>query len=98
MARCYLDNSRRFNSLLAVTLLRLNAEPGNLRAKQPIEPRSLNSAANLGGDIMSVDLTGGHPDMDYDEHRRTYKGFLVGAQVLIAIVAVILVGMLVFLV
>ncbi len=47
---------------------------------------------------MSVDLTGGHPDMDYDEHRRTYKGFLIGAQLLIAIVAVILVGMLVFLV
>ena len=46
---------------------------------------------------MSVDLTGGHPDMDYDEHRRTYKGFLVGAQVLVAAVLVILIGMAVFL-
>lgn len=46
---------------------------------------------------MSVDLSGGHPDMDYDEHRRTYKGFLVGAQVLIALVVAILVGMTIFL-
>lgn len=46
---------------------------------------------------MSVDLTGGHPDMDYDEHRRTYKAFLMGAQLLIGLVVVILVGMAVFL-
>ncbi|MEQ8825084.1 MAG: aa3-type cytochrome c oxidase subunit IV [Filomicrobium sp.] len=47
---------------------------------------------------MSVDLSNGHPDMDYDEHRRTYKGFLIGSQVLCVLVAVILIGMAVFLV
>lgn len=47
---------------------------------------------------MSVDTSGGHPDMDYDEHRRTYKGFLVGAQLLIVTVIAILVGMAIFLV
>lgn len=47
---------------------------------------------------MSVDLSGGHPDMDYDEHRRTYKAFLIGAQVLTAFVVVLLVGMAYFLV
>ncbi len=46
---------------------------------------------------MSVDLSGGHPDMDYEEHRRTYKGFLIGSQVLIVLVIAILVGMAVFL-
>lgn len=47
---------------------------------------------------MGVDLSGGHKDMDYDEHRRTYKGFLIGTQVLVVSVIVLLVGMLVFLV
>lgn len=47
---------------------------------------------------MGVDLSGGHKDMDYEEHRRTYKGFLIGTQVLIAIVIVLLIGMAMFLV
>ncbi len=47
---------------------------------------------------MSVDLSGGHPDMDYEEHRRTYKGFLIGTQVLVAFVAILLIGMAFFLV
>ncbi len=47
---------------------------------------------------MSVDLSGGHPDMDYEEHRRTYKGFLIGTQVLIAFVVILLIGMAYFLV
>lgn len=47
---------------------------------------------------MSVDLSGGHKDMDYEEHRRTYKAFLMGAQLLIATVAVLLIGMALFLV
>ncbi len=47
---------------------------------------------------MAVDLSGGHKDMDYEEHRRTYKGFLIGTQVLVVGVVVLLIGMLVFLV
>lgn len=47
---------------------------------------------------MGVDLSGGHKDMDYEEHRRTYKGFLIGTQVLIVGVAALLIGMFVFLV
>ncbi len=47
---------------------------------------------------MSVDLTGGHPDMDYEEHRRTYKGFLIATQVLVAFIVILLIGMAYFLV
>ncbi|MDX2257735.1 MAG: aa3-type cytochrome c oxidase subunit IV [Hyphomicrobiaceae bacterium] len=47
---------------------------------------------------MSVDLSGGHKDMDYDEHRRTYAGFLRGAQILVLFVAALLIGMAYFLV
>ncbi len=25
---------------------------------------------------MSIDTSGGHPDMDYKEHQRTYNAFL----------------------
>ena len=25
---------------------------------------------------MSVDTSGGHPEMDYPEHERTYNGFI----------------------
>ncbi len=25
---------------------------------------------------MSVDTSGGHPEMDYEEHERTYRGFV----------------------
>ncbi len=47
---------------------------------------------------MSVDTSDGHPAMDYREHTRTYHGFLVGSGVLLVLVALILFGMLVFLV
>ena len=47
---------------------------------------------------MSVDTKNGHPAMDYPEHMRTYKGFLAGSVVLIAFVALLLIGMLVTLV
>jgi Bacterial aa3 type cytochrome c oxidase subunit IV len=47
---------------------------------------------------MSVDLTRGHPDMDYKEHERTYKAFLLGAKILIVFVALLLIGMAIFLV
>ena len=40
---------------------------------------------------------GGHPDMDYAEHERTYDGFLVFVQWGIIVNVLILVGMAVFL-
>jgi hypothetical protein len=47
---------------------------------------------------MSIDTTGGHPDMDYREHVRTYNGFIKGTVVLTVIVVLILAGMAAFLV
>ncbi|MGE0766857.1 MAG: aa3-type cytochrome c oxidase subunit IV [Hyphomicrobiaceae bacterium] len=47
---------------------------------------------------MSVDTSGGHPAMDYKEHLRTYDGFLRATVVLVVLCALILLGMLFFLV
>jgi hypothetical protein len=47
---------------------------------------------------MSVDTSQGHPAMDYAEHVRTYNGFIKGSIILVVLVAIILFGMLVFLV
>lgn len=47
---------------------------------------------------MSMDFKDGHPAMDYHEHGRTYAGFIRGAVVLSVLVALLLIGMLVFLV
>ncbi len=47
---------------------------------------------------MSIDTTDGHEAMDYREHIRTYNGFIKGTVVLVVLVALILFGMLVFLV
>jgi Bacterial aa3 type cytochrome c oxidase subunit IV len=42
------------------------------------------------GSFMAVDPSGGHPDMDYQEHLRTYSGFLRATIVLVVLVAVVL--------
>lgn len=47
---------------------------------------------------MSIDTSDGHKAMDYREHIRTYDGFLKGSIALIVLVALILFGMLIFLV
>lgn len=47
---------------------------------------------------MSIDTTDGHKAMDYREHVRTYNGFIKGTIALIVICAIILLGMLIFLV
>jgi hypothetical protein len=47
---------------------------------------------------MSLDTTNGHPAMDYPEHVRTYDGFVKGTVILIVLIAIILLGMLIFLV
>jgi hypothetical protein len=39
---------------------------------------------------MAIDPTAEHPAMDYDEHRRTYKGFVRATMIVIALVAVVL--------
>jgi len=33
-------------------------------------------AWNFRGDAMQIDPTQGHPAMDYNEHQRTYAGFV----------------------
>jgi len=47
---------------------------------------------------MAVDTSEGHPAMDYKEHLRTYEAFLRASVALVVICALILFGMLVFLV
>jgi hypothetical protein len=47
---------------------------------------------------MSDHATGGHPDMDYAEHNRTYAGFLTATKICLSAVILVLVGMYIFLV
>ncbi|MGE3065413.1 MAG: aa3-type cytochrome c oxidase subunit IV [Hyphomicrobiaceae bacterium] len=47
---------------------------------------------------MAVDTSRGHAAMDYDEHLRTYSGFIRGTIVLCVLVALILIFMAAFLV
>ena len=47
---------------------------------------------------MSIDTSHGHPAMDYKEHTRTYDGFIKGTVVLAVLIALLLLGMLFFLV
>ena len=47
---------------------------------------------------MTIDTSDGHKAMDYREHVRTYEGFLKGTVVLVVVTALILFGMLIFLV
>jgi hypothetical protein len=46
---------------------------------------------------MSVNTSGGHPEMDYKEHTRTYSGFVRGLQLIVGVVLLTLVLMTVFL-
>lgn len=46
---------------------------------------------------MSADTAGGNPTMDYDEHHRTYSGFLKGTKYLVGLVVLVLVLMAIFL-
>lgn len=47
---------------------------------------------------MSIDMSNGHPAMDYAEHERTYAGFIAMTKALVIFVAVLLIGMAYFLV
>jgi len=46
---------------------------------------------------MSIDTVGGNPTMDYNEHNRTYSGFIKGTKYLVGIVILVLVLMAIFL-
>jgi hypothetical protein len=46
---------------------------------------------------MSVNTSGGHPEMDYREHIRTYTGFVRGLQLLLGVILLTLVLMALFL-
>ncbi len=39
---------------------------------------------------MAIDPTAEHPAMDYDEHRRTYNGFVRATMIVIALVAMVM--------
>ena len=47
---------------------------------------------------MSIDTSDGHAAMDYSEHVRTFNGFVKGTTILIVLIALLLLGMFVFLV
>lgn len=47
---------------------------------------------------MAIDTTGGHSDMDYEAHRRTYKGFIRATVIVAAHLLVLLAAMAYFLV
>jgi Bacterial aa3 type cytochrome c oxidase subunit IV len=65
----------------------------------PWRPCDTKIAANqLQGYLMAIDPSGGHPDMDYAEHRRTYAGFVRATIMMIVFVALTLLFMLFFLV
>jgi hypothetical protein len=39
---------------------------------------------------MGVDTSGGHPAMDYEQHVRTYSGFVRGLALIVALIALTL--------
>ena len=47
---------------------------------------------------MSVDTSGGNPNMDYAEHSRTYNGFLRFTTISIVFLVALLLGMKFFLI
>ncbi len=46
---------------------------------------------------MSIDVSEGHPAMNYSEHTRTYNGFIKGTKWLLGLVIGLLVLMAIFL-
>ncbi len=47
---------------------------------------------------MAIDTSGGHPSMDYEQHKDTYGRFLHYTKVSIVFLVLLLIGMYVFLV
>jgi hypothetical protein len=50
------------------------------------------------GNLMAVETSGGHPAMDYAEHLRTYAGFTRAIIIVTGLIALLLIGMAIFLV
>lgn len=76
---------------------------GDRTYKRPMKVRLRSFALEIGRihiwrGHVSIDSSGGNPTMDYNEHYRTYNGFVRGAKYLISIIAVILILMAIFLV
>ncbi len=46
---------------------------------------------------MSTNISGGNPTMDYNEHNRTYSGFVKGTKYAIGLVVLTLILMAIFL-
>lgn len=44
-----------------------------------------------------IDTSGGHPDMDYAQHKRTYAGFIRGTQISVVLLVILLALMAIFL-
>lgn len=47
---------------------------------------------------MSVDTSEGHPAMDYSEHQKTYKGFLMVSKIGGILIVLLLAWMAIFLI
>ncbi len=47
---------------------------------------------------VAINTSGGHPDMDYNEHTRTYAGFLRAIKIGVVLLVLLLIGMKLFLV
>lgn len=52
---------------------------------------------NGGGGHVSINTSGGNPAMDYDEHNRTYSGFIKGTKYAIGLSVLTLILMAIFL-
>lgn len=46
---------------------------------------------------MSINTLGGNPTMDYNEHNRTYRGFVKGTKYMVGITVLTLILMAIFL-
>lgn len=42
---------------------------------------------------MSIDTSGGHPDMDYKQHQSTYAGFVQATKIGVIFCVLLLIGM-----
>jgi hypothetical protein len=73
---------------------------GGLEAPESLGYQGIRENERTTGEVsfMAIDTTGGHPAMDYAEHRRTYANFLAWTKVTIVFLVVLLSGMAFFLV
>jgi hypothetical protein len=63
-----------------------------------LAPEQIFPSHIRGDENVSVDISKGHPAMDYAEHQRTYAGFLRFTKIAIVFLVLLLLGMKFFLV